>query len=164
MAKLSANKSKYIKNNIINTNQVYLDCVQYLKQEGIYNDTISYDLEYRRSVIDYALKVASDADDCYNGIISGNEVLDRGIKLLKEKYSITEDEAQTIKRLCLSVTDTATGMSLEQAQDYTDCLNAVIINSDMPREQKVNVSSFVNLAISSSLYWDNVEQDCLNDK
>lgn len=164
MAKLTANKSKYIKNNNINTNQIYLDCVQYLKQEGIYNDTISYDLEYRRSVIDYALKVASDAVECYNGKISGNDVLDRGIKLLKEKYSITEDEALTIKRLCLSVTDTATGMSLEQAQDYTDCLNAVIIDSDMSTEQKANMSSFVNLAISSSLYWDNIEPDSLDDK
>lgn len=164
MAKLTANKSKYIKNNNINTNQIYLDCVQYLKQEGIYNDTISYDQDYRKSVIDYALNVASEADDCYNGKISGNEVLDRAINLLKEKYSITEDEALTIKHLCLSVTETATGMSLEQAQDYTDGLNAVIINSDMPKEQKANISSFVNLAISSSLYWDNIESNHLNDK
>lgn len=156
MTKLSQNSSKYKTGGNINVNLMYTDCVNYLKQEGIYNDTIANDLEYRKSIINIVKEMGNYSVDCYNGKISGNEVLDKGITLLKSKYNISDEEAETIKRLSISTTNTATGMSQTQAQDYADAVSFAIQNSNISPEQKVFVSSYVYLTVSSSLYWDNI--------
>lgn len=157
MNKLTSNRNKYIKNGNINYNLMYTDCIAFLKEEGIYNDTITYDLQYRNNVIDFATKVADNSLACYDGHISGKEVLDKGIVLLKQKYNITDEEAQDLEKLSYSVTQTAWGMNQVQAQNYLDDMNAVITNSNLAPQRKERMTTLVNLTINSGMFWDSLK-------
>lgn len=160
MNKLTSNRKKYFKsNNTINYDLLYTDCVTLLKQEDIYNDTISYDLGYRKNILDFAKETANYSISCYNGEISGNTVLDKGIVLLKKNYNICDEEAQEIEHLSTTITNTANGMSREQAQSYLNDINLLIRKEGLTTTQQEAFTSYATLSISSSQLWDHNKKD-----
>lgn len=153
------NKKKYTQGNNYNYDLIYTDCNNYLKNEGMFNDTVAYDLQYRKDIIDCAINAAKSSFSCYNGQISGKEVLDNGINLFKKKYDISNEDAQDIKEFCTSSISTATGLKPSQAQSYMDDTYKLINSSSLPVEEKCAVASFINFAINTTLYWDQLDSD-----
>lgn len=159
MNKLISNRKRYENNGNINSQQMYIDCISYLQQEGFFNDTIAYDTEYRKNIINFAVQTANNSLSCYQGITSGKDVLNKGISLLQQEYNISEEEAQELKQLSMTVTETASEMSFTQAQDYINKNKKIIENSNLTNEKKQDVEAFINLTINSSIYWDALQQN-----
>lgn len=158
LSKLTKQSNKYGTTNI-NYDLIYNDCIQLLKEEGIYNDTIATDSVYRKDLIGYCKEVSQLATSCYEGKISGEELLDTGANSLKEEFNVCDEDITELKNMCTSITNTSNKKNCQEMQNYANALSAAIKNANgLNKNEKANISSFVSVAMSSSAYWDNLEK------
>ena len=67
------------------------------------------------------------------------------------------------KKVCTSVTNTSYKKNVKEINSYAKDLTTVIKNStELNANEKENISSFTSVAINSSIYWDNLEQQIAN--
>lgn len=159
---LTQQSSKY-GNSSADYEEIYKDCIKLLKQEGIYNDTIATDTKYRKDIIEYSKEIAPLVTSCYEGKISGDALLDSGTKSLKQKYNVCDEDIAELKKVCTSVTNTSYKKNVKEINSYAKDLTTVIKNStELNANEKENISSFTSVAINSSIYWDNLEQQIAN--
>lgn len=158
MHKLTQQSSKYGNSNA-DYEEIFKDCINLLKQEGIYNDTIATDTKYRKDIIEYCKEIAPLVASCYEGKISGNYLLDSGANSLQQKFNVSDEDIAELKKLSTSVTNTSYKKSSNDINRYANSLSTVIKNSkELNEDEKNNISSLTSIAINSSMYWDNLEK------
>lgn len=159
MSQLNANKDKYNQpNGGINYGLIYADCVELLKDEGIYNDTIANDVEYRNNIINMAKEISAIANSCYGGQISINTMIDKSATLLKSDFNVDDEDIAELKSMTEEILPTCSGMETEEVISYAKDISTLIQKSDMTPSEKQEISSSASLIISSSLYWDHISE------
>lgn len=156
MDKLSSNGAKYKNSNgNIDYDLIYSDCVNYLKDQGVYNDTVANDVDYRNNILTVAKEVENIEKSCYAGNISADMMLDECSALLQQHYGISEEDIADIKSMATSMLSTCSGMENAQIESYSADVSTLIQNSNMSSSKKEEVSTSVNVIINSNIYWDN---------
>lgn len=156
---LTQKDSRYsLPNKGIDYELIYTDCIKLLKKEGIYNDTIANDIDYRLDVISYCKDIAPLVSSCYEGKISGQNILDNGSNTLKQKFNVSEEDIQELKKVCSSTINASNKRNAPQINNYSNALSALIKNSnELNEKEKAELSSSASVGINSSLYWNNLQ-------
>lgn len=164
---LTKNDSRYtLPNKGINYELIYTDCINLLKQEGIYNDTIANDRNYRLDLISFCKETAPLVTSCYEGKISGNDLLENGSKSLKQELKVSDKDIEELKRVCSStINASSSSKSSQNINQYSNALSTVIKNSnELNVKEKEELSSTASVAINSSIYWNNLQSQFENNK
>lgn len=157
---LTKQDAKYsLPNNQIDCDLVYKDCIDLLKQQGIYNDTIALDCDYKADLINFCKNSAPWIASCYEGKISGNDVLEKGAETLQNSFNVSDEDIKELKKVCKGTINNNSKKTPQQINNYANDVSSLIQNNhSLNEKEKANISSSLSVGLNSSLYWDCLEK------
>lgn len=150
--------TKYtLSNNMLDYETMFNDCVNELKETGLYDKDIATNPQFKAEAIRMAQESATIANACYNGNISADEMYNKIIQLAQTFKGVEEEDIKPLIEFGKKVNKTCTSLSPSQLETYTNDLSNVIQGSNASSEFKSEVSSTANIILNSSYYWEKLK-------
>lgn len=151
MQKLSEHPDLYVDEyGNPNCSLIYDDCVRILKENGIYNEEVSQNLDFKKDVISYINDNIALSKDFLTDKISKdlyNTELINGIK----SRGVPDEEVAVFADFAIKITETCVQLPIDEKIEYADELNDAISNSTMDAELKEELRSTTNMVVNSSI-------------
>lgn len=137
----------------LNYDEMYTDCLNSLKENGVYDDTLFNDPSYKKFIIDFSIKAADLVKQCINGEISEDDLFDREALLLSKECKVDSNEVKIFKTFGRDIAKGCGNLSVSQVKNYARDLNNVILASPLPDSLKVEVAGVADIVVNSTICW-----------
>lgn len=151
MSKLSEHRELYVDDSgNLDFDLIYDDCVRILKENGVYNEDVSQDADFKKDVISYAEENVALSKEFQSGNISKELFQTKLVESVKSR-GLSEVEVVAFSDFAMKITDTCVELPLNKKLEYADGLNNAILNSSMDDEMKEELRSTTNMVVNSSI-------------
>ena len=133
--------------------EMYSDCIKSLKENGVYDDTIFNDPEYKKFIIDFSINMADLVMQCANGEITEDELYDKESLVLLQECKVDSDEVKIFNTIGKYVAKGCGDLSIPQVKNYARDLNNVILASPLPDSLKMEVAGVADIVVNSTICW-----------
>lgn len=151
MSELAAHHEKYVDDNgNPDFELIYDDCVNILKENGIYTKDVSQDVNFKKEVISYAKDNYCLSNEFKCGNISDELFKTKLVEDVKSR-GLSEEDIAVFSDYAMKITETCVELPLDSKIEYANGLNNVILSSSMDDEMKEELRSATNLMVNSSI-------------
>ena len=133
--------------------EMYTDCINSLKENGVYDDTLFNDPNYKKFIIDFSIKAADLVKQCINGEISEDDLFDIEALLLSKECKVDSNEVKIFKTFGRDIAKGCGDLSVPQVKNYARDLNKVILASPLPDSLKMEVVGVADIVVNSTICW-----------
>ncbi len=157
MAKMQERSDIYFdENGTPDYELMYNDCVQILKENGVYDEQTSEDPDFRNEIISYTKEIAELATESFSNQYSIEVYSDKILKGF-ESRNIPQEEIAIYADYATKMAETCVQLEINDKKEYADDLNDIISASDMPQETKSELRATTNMIVNSSICAEKME-------